>query len=539
MAELKYQLPSTIDPTYGHLDRSPLKNSSVSPSEIATTEEVTDSLSDVTKGLLTRSDSEVILNSYSSIAKKLGRFLTSKAGGAITSILNSSTVGDSSLSPKQKADLDLQFEKSERSQDLINEFYPNQRLPHQVVDKRMSLQEENIAHKKVLNCILRQEGRWCANHYDSMFHPENGVMWKPNLTEDEKNNKLGYTQDIAKIFEIVKDWEGRGRELLQKNRDFKNWFFYKGPSKVSTKLANSNTIVPKIVWHGTQGTVSPSVGFWNRHAETRPEILRDILLGKLSALETEFEIAGHFGDHQQSLDHQLNKMGGERIEKHRGKPESIARVLYGDEFDSDWGTLKSDPKFYPGFIKMNNPIYFDKDAMNWDFDVILDNIFSDETSKYNKGGFTYSKEMADSIESDTEFPLLLPEFGKGTALEKVFKYARKQYEEDFRATRLPINSWNEEFGKLSPPEKAAIHYYKMHGLIEFLSKDLGYDGIIYRNEVEDNKNKSKKEENPSYILFHPWQFKSLFQGIKGKFKRGEGSFMGKYSKGKNKYKKVV
>jgi hypothetical protein len=96
-----------------------------------------------------------------------------------------------------------------------------------------------------------------------------------------------------------------------------------------------------------------------------------------------------------------------------------------------------------------------------------------------------------------------------------------------------LEDWNQEWDVMSKGTKAAIHYYKMHGLIKFINEDLDYDGIIYQNTNEDAPGGYGDD---SYILFHPWQFKSMYNN--GDFKWGRRNFLGK-TNGKNKYKKVA
>ena len=161
--------------------------------------------------------------------------------------------------------------------------------------------------------------------------------------------------------------------------------------------------------------------------------------------------------------------------------------------------------------------------------------------------FTYSvlspgEEDADILEDfqndGTQFPLLVDHFGQGTALEQVLNHARQLYEEDMNKVGYTLDDWNQEWDSMSSGSRAAIHYYKMHGLIKFINEDLGYDGIIYENTNEDARvdNQDNIRGDDSYILFHPWQFKSMYNN--GDFKWGRRNYLGK-TNGKNKYKKVA
>ena len=75
-----------------------------------------------------------------------------------------------------------------------------------------------------------------------------------------------------------------------------------------------------------------------------------------------------------------------------------------------------------------------------------------------------------------------------------------------------------------------IEYYRMKGLMEFIQKDLGYDGIKYLNDIED-----LQAPDWSFIIFDPRQFKSLYND--GSFDTDDHNFMSEIkSKKTNKYK---
>ena len=193
---------------------------------------------------------------------------------------------------------------------------------------------------------------------------------------------------------------------------------------------------------------------------------------------------------------------------------------------------------------MNNPLRM-KDYGHFEFDTILKHLAGNEEPTFPRnfrenlmGDFTYSvlsptdpiDNIPDFENIGTDFPLLVDHFGQGTALEQVLNYARELYEEDMNRTGVELDDWNEEWCSMSKGEQASIHYYKMHGLIKFIQQDLEYDGIIYENSVED-----ANAEADSYILFHPWQFKSMYN--KGTFSK-KRNFLSK-TKRKNKYQKVA
>ena len=208
---------------------------------------------------------------------------------------------------------------------------------------------------------------------------------------------------------------------------------------------------------------------------------------------------------------------------------------------------------------MNNPLRT-RDLGGFEMDTLLKFLSGkwgstsrDEWEKSNPlmKDFTYSvlsptdEDFTKSIDSlkdfkndGTQFPLLVDHFGQGTAIEQVLNHARQLYEEDMTKVGYSLDDWNQEWDSMSSGAKAAIHYYKMHGLIKFINEDLGYDGIIYENTNEDARvdNQDNIKGDDSYILFHPWQFKSMYNN--GDFKWGRRNYLGK-TNGKNKYKKVA
>ena len=261
------------------------------------------------------------------------------------------------------------------------------------------------------------------------------------------------------------------------------------------------------------------------------------VIAGIKKIESEAEKSSHFGTLNQAVDIVMNKGGEKSLGDYgRSKWDTLHNVVYHpDDKDS---TLPN-AKFYSGWIKMNKPLRM-RDLKSFEFDLML-NYLNDEKLMPNHNysvlspGKMENPEEADILENfnndGTDFPLLVDQFGQGTALEQVLNYARELYEEDMNRTGVELDDWNEEWGNMSWGEKANIHYYKMHGLIKFIQQDLGYDGIIYDNEVED----AEGGGDDSYILFHPWQFKSMYN--KGTFSK-KRNFLSK-TKRKNKYQKVA
>jgi len=416
---------------------------------------------------------------------------------------------------------------------------------------RAGLLEEIIAHRNVIGEIIGEKGDFHADFYDLLYHPETGVYMKPEdqRTEFEKNFILGYSQDLGKLGK--QDDAKIAKELIMKSEQFVNWWNM-GDQASAISVERDGAIIPKLIHHGTLGSVSPLIGFWDRHMGMDVDVLSG-----MRKIENEVEKGSHFGTLNQAIERVLDKQGDGSLQQYgRSKWDKLQNVVYSPE----GGTKEA--KFYSGFIKMNNPLRtkdlggFDMDTLlkflsgtNFNKDVNL--LYYEKDKKSLMPDFTYSilsptdpdfTKSIDSLEDfqndGTQFPLLVDHFGQGTALEQVLNHARDLYEEDMNKVGYPIDDWNQEWDSMSSGEKAAIHYYKMHGLIKFINEDLEYDGIIYENTNEDARINDKDEikGDDSYILFHPWQFKSMYNN--GDFKWGRRNPLGK-TNGKNKYKKVA
>ena len=398
---------------------------------------------------------------------------------------------------------------------------------------RTTLLEEQIAHRNVLEEILSLKGRHHADYYDLLFHPKTGVMMKPEseLTEYEKNHVLGYSQDIKALGKI--EPYKLAKKLMENNENFVNWF-YMGGQESAISVNVDGKILPKLVHHGTLSRVSPVIGFWDR-----PMGMDERVIAGIKNIEEEAEKSSHFGTLNQAIDIVMNKGGEKSLGDYgRSKWDTLHNVVYHPD---DTDSRLPNAKFYSGWIKMNKPLRM-KDLKSFEFDLML-NYLNDEKLMPNYsysilsptdptgGAYTGGDNLKDFENKGTDFPLLVSNFGQGTALEQVLNYARELYEEDMAKTGIEPDDWNEEWGNMSWGEKANIHYYKMHGLIKFIQQDLGYDGIIYNNEVED----AEGGGDDSYILFHPWQFKSMYN--KGTFSK-KRNFLSK-TKRKNKYQKVA
>jgi len=409
---------------------------------------------------------------------------------------------------------------------------------------RSSLLEEIIAHRNVIGEIMGDKGEFHADFYDLLYHPETGVYMKPEeeRTEFEKNFILGYSQDLGKLGK--QDDVKIAKELIMKSEQFVNWWNM-GNQASAISVERDGAIIPKLVHHGTLSSVSPLIGFWDRHMGMDSEVLSG-----LKGIENEVEKGSHFGTLNQAVERVLDKQGDGSLQQYgRSKWDKLQNVIYSPK----GGTKEA--KFYSGFIKMNNPLRT-RDLGGFEMDTLLKFLsgknYADDSPDDPSlmPNFTYSilspldknfveQDLLEDFQNDgTNFPLLVDHFGQGTALEQVLNHARDTYEEDMNKVGYSLSDWNREWETFSNGEKAEIHYYKMHGLIKFINEDLGYDGIIYENTNEDAREVLGEgtQGDDSYILFHPWQFKSMYNN--GDFKWGRRNPLGK-TNGKNKYKKVA
>jgi len=411
--------------------------------------------------------------------------------------------------------------------------------------KELEQAYEYIQHENVKKAVVEQTGRFHADFYDLLYNPETGVFMLPHnkLSGDQKRFILGFTNDYKEISDLLNNGGAvkRAEHLLNNNGDFIDWWNEGGQSSVITVEGSK---LPLLVVHGTKGLVVPQIGFWNRHAADLPPIeqIASAAGGKMTAMGFSRELASNFG----TLNQAASRLLGEDSLEVEGKP------LRDPDLLSAVVTHDNNNKFYPGFIKMNKPLNFERDLGSWDLSTILhylskENLLNTKEgekltynmipkffSSYVGGGATLGQPGVDP---------LMDRFGDGTALKRVLTYAREMYEDDAMNRGIEPDPWEEKgiyIGSRSTHED--IEYYSYHGLIKFINQDLGYDGIRYRNEHED-ADLTDQPKDWSYILFHPWQFKSYFQDnnplIKGQFKWGRRNYMGKTKEKPNKYQKVV
>jgi len=396
---------------------------------------------------------------------------------------------------------------------------------------------ETIQNKNAIQDIINFSGtgnRFHVDHYDVLFG-QDGIMFKDpkDLTEEEKRYGLGYTQSVSHLLNVKKNAHQIANDLIKHNKKFVTWLNFEGPTQVTDSvIVNGETkTFPKIVHHGTRGDVSTTIGFWNRHMGSDSSVL-----ARLSSIDLEQEMAGHFGTVAQAQD-----------------------ILKGKHRKD----TRSGDKYYSGFIKANNLLVM-PELFHWEFDSVLEhlqggidvngNVFGGEDKKNGKKFFqkdegedwTYDKPdiLSEAREiklgakpithnpvefknDGTNFPRLMEYIGKGTAVEQIMNYAYEMLEKDYNREGIELPDWNRKFEDMLPKDKAEIHYYKMHGLIRFINDDLKYDGIEYDNKVED-----ADSGEPSYILFHPWQFKSIYNH--GEFSKYKRNFLGSTSKYKKK-----
>jgi hypothetical protein len=435
------------------------------------------------------------------------------------------------------------------------------------------IQDEN-AKQDILN-FSRTGSAFHINHYDTLFG-QDGIMFKnPNdLTEEETRYGLGYTNSVAHLFKLKNKKEAYkiASDLIQYNKEFVTWWAYGDQeSQVTDSVVVNGTerTFPKIVHHGTFGDIFPSVGFWNRHMGSDPGVLQRL---KGYSVENEQEVSSHLGSAQQAVGATADKRSGGRRTKYtkgedfhkiRDNPKEIQSTIVNRQE----GDLRgSGAKFYSGFIKANKLLKL-PELYNWEFDVILEYLQGGTDGKgkayggkdldtgktFFEDGWTYDKpdtlsgtrdiklnpnvithpKIIEFKNNATKFPRLMEYIGKGTAVEQIMNHAYKMMQEDYARENIEEKDWNKSFEKMTPEEKGEIHYYKMHGLIKFINDDLDYDAVEYDNQVEDvltkgGNKKPKSRRDPSYILFHPWQFKSIYNH--GEFSRDRRNFLGSNSK---------
>jgi len=401
-----------------------------------------------------------------------------------------------------------------------------------------TLLHETIQNKNAIQDIVNFSGTgnsFHVDHYDVLFG-QDGIMFKDpkDLTEEEMRYGLGYTQSVSHLLNVKKNTHKIANDLIKHNKKFVTWLNYEGPTQVTDSvIVNGETkTFPKIVHHGTRGDVSTTVGFWNRKMGSDPNVL-----ARLSGIELEQEMAGHFGTVAQAQDilkgkHRKDTRTGDKYYSGFIKANNLLVMpeLYHWEFDSVLehlqGGVDVDGKLFGGEDKRNGRKFFQKDeGDNWTYDK-PDALSQDREIKLGANPIFHEK-LPEFKNDGTNFPRLMEYIGKGTAVEQIMNYAYEMLEKDYTREGIELPDWNRGFESMLPKEKAEVHYYKMHGLIRFINDDLKYDGIEYDNKVED-----EDSGDPSYILFHPWQFKSIYNH--GEYSRDRRNFLGSTSKYKKK-----
>jgi hypothetical protein len=404
---------------------------------------------------------------------------------------------------------------------------------------KSKLLSQHIADQNAKNEILSYSANgetFHVEHYDALYG-QNGIMYKDphDLTEAETRYGLGYTRSIAHLFDTRKSAESIARKLIEHDKNFATWYNYKGPSEVydSVMIGGVKQKFPKLVTHGTYGSIDPNVGFWNRRMATDPNVLE----GK-SSVGARREMASHVG----SLDHAMSRTwekgdyeykGEEEFHNIKNDPSKLQSIIIDQPNSTGYYTGEgTGAKYYTGFIKSNNPLKL-PDLDVFEFEVILENL---EETMSKKGGWTYSN-VGEEPTKEAPFPSLTGEVGSGTAVDRVMEYARAMMEKDYAREGLEPDNWGITYEEMTPEEQGEVNYYKMHGLIQFINSDLEFDSIEYNNSGEDSRNidgtdKSEEEREPSYILFHPWQFKSIYNN--GEYKPRGKNFLSKTSKYKKK-----
>ena len=483
---------------------------------------------------------------------------------------------------------------SESVRENIGKKYTKPKSHKELAKRTSLLLQERIldenARQEILN-YSKDKSSFHINHYDVLFG-ENGVLFRDEntLTEEEKRYALGYTQSVSHLFSLKnkKNAYEMGRALLADNKKFVDWWSYGDQeSEVvdSVQIGDERKYFPKVVHHGTFGNIVTSIGFWNRNMASDFSVL-----ARLQSVAAEQELAAHFGTAYQALaltaDKGKSTIGLEgTFHKYRDNPEYLQNAIVNKPLEDG-----SQAKYYSGFIKANNLLRM-PELHSFDFDNLMEylqggvdgnneqygGVDTDTGKRFFEDGWTYNRAgdedsegqykspneithppLVDFKNNGTKFPKLMEYIGKGTAPERVMNYAYDLMLEDYNREGLEPDNWNMAWDDMSEILKGEINYYKNHGLIKFINEDLGYDGIEYDNKVEDAyspdgemKGEPKKENrlpdkdsqpdigpnerDPSYILFHPWQFKSIYNH--GDFSRYRRNFLG--SKGKNKYKKVA
>lgn len=364
--------------------------------------------------------------------------------------------------------------------------------------------------------------------------------------------------------------------------EFREWWYSdpigkkvpKGPSSVIDPSLPKGVALPEIVTHGTYHVISRKDGFIQLNANDFEPKYNE--WGE----EIEWELGPHFGTPGQALDIVFEKEGKDNgVLPHRGHLPT-----YVQQNPQAFIKEGEQAKFYPGFLKVNNPLVIPEELGRWTFDEIInylslpaekkirmvkdaegnEKFTIDSASPLEKAGFTYSKEH-DPNQDTLGIPLGM---GSGTAISKISEYAIDLAEQDGVQLSFTQDELEEQWFDMSEEEqqffleqqsqedvsesldipigetlKRDIHYYRNLGLMKFIQDDLGFDAIKYFNQVED-----KAASDWSYILFSPNQFKSIYNEGTFKWTDENGKpwkdFMSKtdvppMKRNTNKYKKKV
>jgi len=501
---------------------------------------MTDTVSSVESRELKQNDSRKALRNLQRNYKKQGGHLTARIATAVGKIIGraGTPVSDLLFNPNTGNSGEEEMLGALKEQEKVSSSARNKMVGpahFQSILLNEKIQDEN-ARQEILN-FSGSGNRFHIDHYDALFG-QDGIMFKDpkTLTEEEKKYGLGYTQRVSHLINVKKNNHQIANDLIKHNKKFVTWLNYEGPTQVTDSVIVNDEVktFPKIVHHGTRGDVSTTIGFWNRRMGSDPDVL-----ARTSNIEAEQEMAGHFGTIEQAQDilkgkHRKETRSGDKYYSGFIKANNLLVLpeLYHWEFDSVLehlqGGVDVDGNLFGG-ADADGQKFFQKDeGDNWTYDK-PDALSQDREIKLGANPIFHEK-IPEFKNDGTNFPRLMEYIGKGTAVEQIMNYAYEMLEKDYTREGIELPDWNRGFESMLPKEKAEIHFYKMHGLIKFINDDLNYDGIEYDNKVEDAEDTDMTE--PSYILFHPWQFKSIYNH--GEFSRDRRNFLGSNSKYKKK-----
>ena len=401
-------------------------------------------------------------------------------------------------------------------------------------------------HVKPRNWLMRTAGK-AFTPLDYVSNPE--IL----VTDEEEQFHL---EEFTKYSEgYLTRWENVNQmtypkeafEMMQ-TEAFKEWWYHNpdglkvpiGPS-VITEADGSGW--PEVILHGTLATISREEGFKLVHLKETDKFGRQ---DKDGLSTSEQEIGAHFGSAGHAIDILYGKKGGyANLDLKKDKGVLPARQQFAEAIKNQTPFAPT-VKWYPGFIKMNNPLIIREDLYNWEFDVLMKHLASPEssgpsgtTSLLAQKGYTYSMDPTEY--PDTENPISYT-MGSGSALERILTYAVELADKEGKEIRVADfkvaddKGYDKKTGEdVTLVHQADVEYYRLKGFMRFLQDDLGYDGIKYWNQVED-----KGAPDWSYIIFNPNQFKSIYN--KGTFKwgkRGEPHRDFMTNTKQNKYRKVA